>query len=471
VKSASPQRSRCALDERPSRQQDNVSGSLQRFLLREVSMKPLPLLSLLFALLFVRVVHAEEKTITITVTAGKHDCKDIPVCVPLSLPKTLAKVESAQCGEEKAAFLGQLTAPGITTEHIKPADKDSVRRDLHFILPSLKSGASMTIKATVSTKEPGFEPHFAWHDTKGKHADLQFEFSGRPALPVMRYMYRAYDPAKGQRELTYKVFHHLFDPEGKRLVTNGGETDENIAGKKLLYPHHRGLMYAFNKITFDDGKQADTWHAKPGDTHQSHEGFAVVEGGPVLGRHRVLVDWHGPKKEVFAKEERELTVYKVPGGTLVEFASKLRTAGGKVKLDGDPQHAGFQFRAANEVAEKSAKETYFVRPDGIGKPGETRNWDPKKKGGPVDLPWNAMSFVLGGQRYTVGYFDHQKNPHPSRYSERDYGRFGCYFVYELDDNRPLVVNYRIWLQKGEMTVDEVARHSSNFVTPPTVTVK
>src|SRR5262249_51272230 len=154
-------------------------------------------------------------------------------------------------------------------------------------------------------------------------------------------------------------------------------------------------------------------------------------------------------KEVFAKEERELTVYHVPGGILVEFASRLKSAAGKVHLDGDPQHAGFHFRAADAVARKSAKQTYFLRPDGAGKPGATRNSDPKTKTGPVNLPWDAMCFVLGGQRYTVASLDRPDTPKEARFSERDYGRFGSYFVYALTD-KPLDLKYRIWLQKGEM---------------------
>jgi hypothetical protein len=264
--------------------------------------------------------------------------------------------------------------------------------------------------------------------------------------------------------LTYKVFHHLFDPSGKRLVTNGGPTG--------LYPHHRGLMYAFNKITYENGKKkADTWHCT-NDAYQSHEGFLRIEGGPILGRHRVAVGWHGPKKEMFAKEERELTVYKVPGGTLVEFASRLKTLVGPVRLDGDPQHSGFQFRADKEVADKQvAKQTYYLRPDGKGGLGETRNWDPKTRQGPVDLPWDAMSFVLGGKRYTVEYVSGPKNPHPERYSERDYGRFGCYFEYDLTPERPLVVNYRVWLQDGEMNTEQAEVIRRAFVAPPQVTVK
>src|SRR5262249_43685138 len=133
---------------------------------------------------------------------------------------------------------------------------------------------------------------FRWRDTKGRYAELE-----RNGRPVLRYMYQAYDASSPEsRDRTYKVFHHVYDPEGKRFVTNGGQTDMAPGAKaKLVFPHHRGLMFAYNRITYDGNKQADTWHAKPGDTHQSHAGFLNAEEGEFLGRHRVAVDWHGPK--------------------------------------------------------------------------------------------------------------------------------------------------------------------------------
>ena len=191
----------------------------------------------------------------------------------------------------------------------------------------------------------------------------------------------------------------------------------------------------------------------------------------MLGRHRLAISWHGQDKQAFANEERELTVYNVPGGQLVEFASRMRPSAGPVKLDGDPQHAGVQFRADNEVFAKTSDQTIFVRPDGAGKPGETRNWDPKTRKGPVNLPWDAMSFVLNSKRYTVAYLDHPKNPKEARFSEREYGRFGSYFEYTLEKDKPLTVRYRFWLQEGLMKPQEVATLSTNFVEPVEVSVK
>jgi hypothetical protein len=413
----------------------------------------------------------KDVKVGITITAGKDDYKNTPVVVPLSVPKTIrfAAVESE--GKPSRTLPAQLTAPALLTEGIKASSADLVRRDLHFILPGLKAGERTTFIATLAESEGppmGYyrPPSFRWTDRPNQYAELLYD-----KRPVLRYMDMPYDPDPKKRVLNYKVFHHLYDPEGKFLVTNGGETDyPNEPKRKLLFPHHRGLMYAFNKITYN-GKTVDTWHAKPGDTHQEHVKFLSEEAGPVLGRHRVLVDWHGADDQVFAREEREVTVYSVPGGTLVNFASRLKTVDGPIKLAGDPQHAGFQFRARQDVADKTAKQTYYLRPDGKGELDETRNWDPKTRKGPVNLPWNAMSFVLDGKRYTVAYLDKPTNPREARWSERDYGRFGNYFEFEVTKDRPLLVNYRIWLQEGEMTGPQVQALSSEFVTPPEVGVK
>jgi hypothetical protein len=410
-----------------------------------------------------------QNKIEITVEGGKYDLKNVSICVPLSLAKSSANLPEAELDVKggKLKLIGQLTSPGIATESITPSSDGTVRRDLHFLVPHLDAGAKLIVTCTLREAR-AFAPGFQWRHQEDRPTTLEFA-DAKSARPILRYMNATYDNSTPQaRNRTYKVFHHLYDPQGKRLVTNGGHTDPYEDEKKLLYPHHRGLMFAFNRISYgDDLKQkADTWHAQPGDTHQEHEKVLREEAGHVLGRHRVLIGWHGAKNDVFAKEERELTVYSLPGGTLVEFASRLKTTGGKVKLDGDPQHAGFQFRAVNAVAEKTAKQTYYLRPDGKGEMGATRNWDPKTKEGPVNLPWDAMSFVVGGQRYTACYLNSPHNPKESRWSERDYGRFGCYFEYELTEEHPLVVNYRVWLQDSEMTGEQVQALYEAFTSLP-----
>lgn len=385
----------------------------------------------------------------ITVEAGKHDRVNVPVRAPLGVSHNLppGARSAVLTAPDGSRIVGQLTGVGLVTE-FATGKNQRAGRELHFIVPKLEAGKKLTLKCTFSDAAAGGGKIFRWHDTAGEYNELRFG-----DRPVLRYMYKALDDStKEARELTYKMYHHVFDPKGTRTVTKGP------GGR---YTHHRGLFYGFNKIRYD-GVGVDTWHCK-GDTHLSHEDFLSKDEGPVLGRHRLAIDWHGVGKKVFAKEEREMTVYNVPGGQLIEFASRLRSTGPVVKLAGDPQHAGFQFRADNEVAAKTNKQTYYLRPDGKGGPGETRNWPGRKDH--VNLPWNAMSFVLGDQRYTCCYLDNPANPKEARYSERDYGRFGSYFEYELNGSNSLDTNYRIWLQEGEMTGEQVAAKSADFVEP------
>jgi len=99
------------------------------------------------------------------------------------------------------------------------------------------------------------------------------------------------------------------------------------------------------------------------------------EGFVVLANRRGAADaeLHDATNHVFIIVEGEATF--VTGGTLIEFASRVTTTGGDVKLDGDPQHSGFHFRATNEVADKTKGETYYLRPDGRDKPGGRRGKD------------------------------------------------------------------------------------------------
>jgi hypothetical protein len=79
--------------------------------------------------------------------------------------------------------------------------------------------------------------------------------------------------------------------------------------------------------------------------------------------------------------------------------------------------------------------------------------------------------VVDDQRYTACFLDRPQNPKEARFSERDYGRFGSYFEYELTPQRPLDVRYRFWLQAGEMQESQVAALAADFVQPIQVTLR
>jgi hypothetical protein len=327
----------------------------------------------------------------------------------------------------------------------------------HCALLVLLVSLVATTQATSTLAADGFE----WQDVEGKHLDLNYDGNS-----TVRYMYEAIDESSPERrEATMKPYHHVWSPDGKTLLTKGPGG---------LFPHHRGLFYGFNKITYGDGRAADTWHCREGEW-QSHEKQLDRHADADGAGHRVAIDWHGRDGKVFAHEQRELAIQRGENGEAegwqIDVTSSLVPADefDVVHLDGDPQHAGFQFRASQEVPDKTAKQTYYLRPDGKGKEGETRNWDHTKLDAAgnkqsENLPWNALSMVIGGERFTVVYLDHPNNPKPARYSERDYGRFGSYFVADATKEKPLKVKYRLWVQAGEMTVDQCSKLHKEFVT-------
>ncbi len=386
------------------------------------------------------------------VAAGQVDRSGQPVRVPVVLPTgfNAAKATVTIAGQPLAA---QVTRPALLATPV-PAPAGGQNAELVFIAPEFKAGSVLKGKASISDKALE-KPTTIWNDTAGEHMDLVV--NGRP---VLRYMYAKLDESTPEkRSATFKPYHHVFDPAGKRLLTKGpGGT----------FPHHRGLYFGFNRISYGDGQTADTWHCNKGE-FQSHEKVLASEAGPVLGRHTLQIDWHGKDGKAFAQETREMTAYNTAGGTLIEFATRLDSLAGPIKLDGDPQHAGFQFRATQEVPDKTKAQTYYLRPDGKGEPGKFRNWPNDKQH--VNLPWHALSIVLDDQRYTVAMLDRPENPKEARFSERDYGRFGSYFEYELDAKKSLELNYRVWVQIGEMTGEQLTRLDEAFVKPAEVAVK
>jgi len=275
---------------------------------------------------------------------------------------------------------------------------------------------------------------FTWQDKKGEYLDLLF--NGRK---VTRYMY-AHDTSTDQRTFeTYKPFHHVYDAEGNRL-TNGPDGVNPYPKKGILYPHHRGIFIGWNRLAFE-GRRYDLWHMK--EVHQVHQRFLELEAGPDKARSTALVHWNAADGKPILVEHRRITVHRQsdPAVLVLDFQTELRAVRGDVILDGDPEHAGVQYRAHNDVAAggKDGKATYLFHADGI---------DPKKD---RDMPWVAMSYGLESGRYVVQHMNHPINPKQTIYSAyRDYGRFGAFFKKEIPQDTGLTLFYRIIVSRGDM---------------------
>ncbi|MDQ3625390.1 MAG: PmoA family protein [Verrucomicrobiota bacterium] len=241
--------------------------------------------------------------------------------------------------------------------------------------------------------------------------------------PVYRYMH-AFDPAR--RDETYKPFLHVYDFHGGGFITKG-------AGGK--YTHHRGLFIGWNKTGFE-GKSYDFWHCK--GVERRFDSF-VPESAP--GRMHSVTRWPDPSGKV-AVEEHQVVDTKVTAEGLVQldFAFALQAPNGPVTLNGDPQHAGFHFRAASEVEQKNSAT--YVRPSEATTQGKDV-W--------TNCPWVVCQFPIQGNRYEVALMNHPANPRPASFSTRQYGRFGAFFTSDVSQEKPLALRFRVLISESTKT--------------------
>ena len=395
---------------------------------------------------------SEAQEIRLRVSGAKVDCVDVPVHADIELPEQLANVPVEYIGVELRQQGGAKVVPGqIMMGRERQAE-------LWWVAPRVKANSITRWAAALSRSEKADKDVFSWKDKEGEYLDLLFD--GRK---VTRYMY-ALDRSTKQRVLeTYKTFLHVFDAEGENLLTNGPDGLHPYLTNKILYPHHRGIFIGWNRLEFG-GKRYDFWHMGEQGRVQKHQKFSELAAGPVLAKSNSLVHWNNKNGETIIAEQRETTVFRQldPTVLLLEFRTELKAVSGDVFLDGDPEHAGFQYRPHDGVAKgaKDVKATYLFHKEGI---------NPKQD---KDLPWAGMSYGLNGRRYSVQYMDHPGNPKPVIYSAyRDYGRFGAFFKKEISAGETLTLRYHIWVIEGEMPDrQEMASKYSAFVDGPKVEV-
>lgn len=259
-------------------------------------------------------------------------------------------------------------------------------------------------------------------DKAGSRLDV-LKPSGKP---ILRYVYLRDTSTEEQDFDTAKVFAHVLAEDGETTITKGP------GGK---FPHHRGIFIGWSKLKHD-GQRHDLWHVR--NTAQLHQQFletSADENGAVV---KSLIHWIGNHDEIVLQETRTHRVLaRDDAHAVIDFVSTLKAVNGDVVLDGDPEHAGIQFRPSQQVAENQSA-VYVMPEEGI---------DPRED---LDLPWVAATFKVDGQAWTVQHMSHPSNPSGARWSAyRDYGRFGPFTVVEIPDGESQTFRYRFHVTRGE----------------------
>jgi len=292
-------------------------------------------------------------------------------------------------------------------------------RSSGFVLCCLVFAAS----SLASAAEPGDSPTaFRFADESGRHLDILTP-EGRP---ILRYVYLRDTSTPETTFDTGKVFAHVFAPDGTTHLTKGpGGT----------FPHHRGIFVGWNRLQQDDQRH-DLWHVR--NTAQVHREFvekaADERGAAITAR----IDWLGTHGKPVVEETRTYRLVTQDGAhAVIDVTTELKAVGGDVVLDGDPEHAGVQYRPPQEVADnKSARYTFHEE-----------DVNPQR---PLDLPWVAATFRLGDQTWTVQHMSHPDNPPGARWSAyRDYGRFGPFLVITIPEGESQTLRYRFRITSGD----------------------
>ncbi len=270
---------------------------------------------------------------------------------------------------------------------------------------------------------------FAAADTftfdESAEGQLDIKYGGKI---VGLYMFAHDTSSKERTDETYKPYLHVFDAAGEKPVTKGP------GGQ---FPHHRGIFLGWNGIKVN-GKNYDRWHMKDGA--QVHREFTSKEAAADHATFVSRIDWEGRgDEEAILSELRSIRFTKAPAPAYVQIdvLCTVTAIAGDTELGGDPEHAGLQFRPANEV---DVKATRYLFP----KAGA----DAKKD---KDYDWVGQSFALGGKQTHVLYLNHPENPRETAFSAyRDYGRFGGFFRAKLKKDESLDLRVRFLLLEEKM---------------------
>src|SRR5262245_38801674 len=140
----------------------------------------IPVVSVAALLYLASSAESATSSFEITVAAGRHTRKNVPVRVRVPLAQICSeKIASVTLtGPDGKSIPAQWTWPGLLAGD---------GRELHFLLPHLAAGESVRLKATLSSA-PASTGGFAWKDHRGRHIDLLF---GKRA--VLTYHYERLD--------------------------------------------------------------------------------------------------------------------------------------------------------------------------------------------------------------------------------------------------------------------------------------
>lgn len=228
---------------------------------------------------------------------------------------------------------------------------------------------------------------------------------------------------------TCKPYHAVFTADGRLLSKGLGGT----------YPHHRGLFVGWNQVQ-QGAERFDFWHCNRGESQRLRALLTPAEHGRGSDWQVAAIDWTSAAGKVVLQEQRALRARELETGvTAIEVELTLSAVDGEVRLDGDPQHAGCQFRALQQFADRPEPAIRYLRPS-TATGGKDDIW--------TGCGWIAAVLPLSPTPVTVLRCEGTGNPE-AIWSTRPYGRFGAMCRATLAPGNPLQLRYVYVVADGE----------------------
>jgi hypothetical protein len=380
----------------------------------------------------------------ITVKAADTSYTEVPVSVTLPAPQGATYAELREFGRKELVCYalvrgydggrgGKAEVTWIVCDLSKGASRRYVlrfRSGLHVLLPT----------PTVDLNQP----------------------EGAVEVWLGRHLFTRYDYASGPKPFCFPVI----GPTGKPVTRS--YPMEKVEGESTDHKHHHSFWFAHGNVNGQD-----FWGEGEGSGKIVHRALDQVESGYGAAIIRARNDWIAADGKKVCEDVRELRVYDVKQGRLMDFEVTLLATEGPVEF-GDTKEGMMAVRVASSM-EVTRGKGHIVNSEGVT---DKEAWGKR-------ADWCDYYGPVDGQTVGIAIFDHPSNfRHPTYWHVRDYGLFAANpfgvrdFVgkeapsgaHTLAKGESLTFRYRIYIHEGDAQAAGIAGLYEQYAHPPVVRV-
>jgi hypothetical protein len=281
------------------------------------------------------------------------------------------------------------------------------------------------------------------------------------------------------------------------LTTTGGTSItrghpiEPRPGERTDHPHHIGhwLNYGdVNGLDFWNNSDAVSEEEAGEMGHIVHRSINNLESGSDRGILEVTTEWRGPDEEVLLEEDTRFVFRQRQNRRIVDRITTLTAVNGRVEMH-DNKEGFVAIRVRRELEHQDDGDVMVVGHD--GRETEQEVLDPNKITGEylnadgvtgtavwgTRSPWIVLNGVVDSNPVAVAILDHPDNVgYPTYWHARGYGLFSANPLgqsvfsegeeelnYELSDGASTTFHYRLLINAGELTAEQMNRAHEQFI--------